>query len=184
MTNKELINNNFEEHENICVMASYGTIIEYFSNKEIKIEQLLSNYFEKYLFNITSEFSDIKKKHDLIFKHFHIYCKEHKLRGFDYVKRLHEKNELNTRKYCQIFESRASLEEIDDNCKESIRNYLTIYEALVMVLYKVTGGNHAIIIGYDSDNKNYFYKDSTNPKSQNDDILSQKEITEYIIFTK
>jgi hypothetical protein len=183
MTNKELINNSFEEHEDICVMASYCTIIEYFSNKEIKIEQLLRNYFEKYLFSITSEF-DVKKKHDLIFKNFHRYCEEHNLRGFDYVKRLHENNELNTKKYCQIFESRASLEEIDDNCKESIRNYLTTHEALVMVLYKVTGGNHAVIIGYDSDNKNYFYKDSTNPKYQNDDILSQKEITEYIIFSK
>jgi hypothetical protein len=183
MTNKELINNSFEEHEDICVMASYGTIIEYFSNKEIKIEQLLSNYFEKYLFSITSEF-DIKKKHDLLFKNFHRYCEEHNLRGFDYVKRLHENNELNTRKYCQIFESRASLEEIDDNCKESIRNYVTTREALVMVLYKVTGGNHAVTIGYDSNDKNYFYKDSNNPKYQNDDILSQKEITEYIVFSK
>jgi hypothetical protein len=183
MTNKELINNSFEEHENICVMASYGTIIEYFSNKEIKIEQVLINYFEKYLFSITSEFPDIKK-HDLIYKHFHIYCGEHKLRGFGNVKRLHENNELNTRKYCQIFESHASLEEIDNNCKESIRNYLTINDSLVMVLYKVPEGNHAVVIGYDSDNKNYFYKDSTNPKYQYGDIIPQKEITEYIIFTK
>ncbi len=182
MTNKELINNSFEEHENISVMACYGIIIEYFSNKEIRVEQVLSNYFEKYLFKITDGFSDIKK-HELIYKHFQIYCGEHKLRCFDNVKRLHENNELNTRKYCQIFESRASLEEIDDNSKESIRSYLTGHDSLVMVLYKVDGGNHAVIIGYDSNEKNYFYKDSTDPKSQNDDILSQKGITEYIIFT-
>jgi hypothetical protein len=92
-------------------------------------------------------------------------------------------NELRTKDYCRVIDARASLQVIDNINIKSIRDKLVNNNALGMVLYKVSEGKyHAVVIGYDPVNNYYFYKDPNEANFQIGDILSQKEITEYIVF--
>ena len=136
-------------------MASYGTVIEYFSKGKIDIEHVLSNYIEKFeIFPTPPEVYYFKKKHGIIYNHFHEYCEPKDMRDFIFIKMLHEKNDLNTSDYCKIEDYKASLDVIDNNNKDLIRNYLINHDALAIVLYKVREGGkviegkyHAVTIG-------------------------------------
>ena len=106
------------------------------------------------------------------------------MRGFEFIKQLHEGNDLKTKDYCKIIDSKASLQIIDKQTIKSLKMILESHDALAMILYQVNENQyHAVTVGYDSINKRYFYKDPSKPTSNNDDILSQKAITEYIIFS-
>jgi hypothetical protein len=113
------------------------------------------------------------------------------MRGFDFIKQFHDGNELKTKEYCRILDSKASLEEIDNNSKDLIRDYLINHDALAIVTFKVRVGGevqigkyHAVTIGFDPTKKHFFYKDPNIPRYQVGDILSQELITEYIVFCK
>jgi len=43
------INNDFVQKSGVCAMASYATVIEYFSNKNVKIEQVLTRYLNHFM---------------------------------------------------------------------------------------------------------------------------------------
>lgn len=194
MANLTFVNNDFAQSGSICALASYGTVIEYFSQKRIHTEQVLSNYFEKNdLFERTSGVFYFVIKHTLISEHFDEYCKPKDLRGFDYIKQIHENNELGTRDYCRILDIKASDGLIVEEDLFRIRDVLRSQDALVMILYKsaeliqqdkTIEYYHAITIGYDITQKKYFYKDPLIPRYQIDDIMFQKAIYEYIVYAE
>jgi len=160
MANLEFINNEFKQSDGVCALASYRTAIEYFSKKRIICERVLTNYFERYdLFDKTSGVFYFEEKHKLIFDHFHEYCKLKELRGLNYIKQLHENNDLLTRDYCQITDIQASKELIVEKDLFPVRDILRDQDALAMILYKsgvekidnvIKEYYHAITIGYDN----------------------------------
>lgn len=185
MANPQLINKGFTQLSNICATASYGTVIEYFSEGKVLIEHVLGRYVDKFnVFPSSPKVYYFREKHELIYDHFHNYCRKRNMRGFDLIKQLHNGNELQTKGYCQILDSDASLDVVTDQKLASIREKLINHNSLAIILYKVSANvYHAVTVGYDSSNKNYFYKDPNLPEYQTGDILSQKEITEYIVFS-
>lgn len=193
MAEIELINNEFVQFGDVCALASYGTVIEYFSKKIVRVEQVLSNYFEKYnLYDKTSEDFYFKEKHKLISEHFHKSCEKKKIHGFKYIKQLHENNDLETGDYCKILDIQTEGELIVEKDLFNIRDILRDQDALTMVLYYVGEEMiqnvlkkyyHAITIGYDTNQRKYFYKDPSKSGYEVDDILFQKAIYEYIVFT-
>ena len=166
-------------------MASYGTVIEYFSNKNVTIEQVLTRYLNHFKINVTSKKGDfITKKHELIYDHFHNgYCFPKNLSGFDFISQLHNDNILETLDSCQIGPCKFTSDIINDDQINLIRNELLDEETLAIILYKTNINTlHAEAIGFDNERNEYFHKDPEKTRYEFGDILSTKEITEYIIF--
>jgi hypothetical protein len=194
MANLEFMNKKFVQDGNICALASYGIVIEYFSKGKMDCEHVLGNYFEKYnLYDKTTGVFYFKEKHKLIYEQFHEVCRRKKINGFTYISQLHDKNDLQTSDYCQIIDIQAPGTLIVEKDLFPIREILKDQDALLMVLYKSgeeTINNvtnvffHAIIIGYDNTQNKFFYKDPSIPMYQMEDIIFQKAIYEFIVFTK
>lgn len=194
MANLEFINNNYTQFGDVCALVCYGTVIEYFSQKKIHTEHVLTNYFEMYdLYDQTSEVFYFLKKHKLISDHFHQTSKLQEIKGSTYIKQLHEDDDLGTRDNCKIADIKASPDLIVEKDLFPIRDTLREKDALVMILYKarkeiiddvLEAYYHAIIIGYDGNQKEFFTKDPNNPRYQIEDIMFQKAIYEYIVFIK
>jgi hypothetical protein len=185
MVNKDSFNKSFVQKGAICVMASYGIVIEYFSNNIFTIDHLLDNYVNEFNISCSSFSQNIQaKKHENISKHFHTYCRENNnMRGFDFIKQLHDENKLGTNKFCRIIGFKAQLQKISDEDICLIQKELIDNEAVAIVLYKANNSNfHAVAIGFDTAKKTYFYKDPEMNKIGNGNILSRKEIWEFIIF--
>lgn len=184
MADKDFINKTFKQEGSVCAMASYGTVIEYFSNGNLKIEKVLDryiNFFSLIYFSVGK--NKIGNKHKEISKHFHSYCIPKNLRGFDFIKQLHEDDSFDTKQFCQIVLSNAQLHKISDTEIEILRKELVDNDAIAIVLYKVDNNHsHAVTIGYDTFNNCYFSKDPEKNKIDTEDIISTKEICEFIIF--
>jgi hypothetical protein len=194
MANIEFINKSFAQDNGICALASYGIVIEYFSKGKINCEQVLTNYFEKHnLYDKTTGDFYFKEKHKLIYEDFHKVCRRKKINGFTYISQLHKNNDLETSDYCKIIDVQTPGTLIVEKDLFPIREILKDSDSLVMVLYKSgeeTIDNaknvyfHAITIGYDNTQNKFFYKDPMIPMYQMEDIIFQKDIYEYIVFTK
>ena len=105
------------------------------------------------------------------------------MRGFEYIKQLHEQDEINTKEYCQIVATKASLESVAQSDIDLIRRELENNDSLAIILYKVNETlYHAVTIGYDSVTGKYFYKDPERNSINIEDLLNKKIITEYILF--
>jgi len=185
MADKNLINNNFKQQGDVCVMASYATIINYFSDNNLSIDNILERYINKLSVSYFQYAKNKqKKKQESISKHFHKYCWDNgDIRGFEFIKQLHNNNELETNGFCNIVGFKAQLQSLSQTDIELIRRELEENDALAMVLYKVSDRKfHAVVIGFDSHYNSYFYKDPEKKQVTNGDILQNKDIWEYIIF--
>lgn len=184
MADIDFINQSFRQEDGICAMASYSTIIEYYSDEELKIEQVIDKYISVFQLTYFSVGKNKRKnKHKVVFTHFHDYCRPLNKRGFDFIADLHNNNLLDTNQFCQIIANKAQLHSISEDDIAKIRTELIENEALAMILYKVDDSNfHAVTIGYDTEEQSYFYKDPEKPKIEKKDLLSEKDIWEYIIF--
>ena len=161
MANIDLINNDFIQHGPICALASYSVIIEYYSNKDILIENVLTRFQNKFkisVFYLKGQF--LKAKHNAISKDFHeVQCYPKNMRGFDFIKNIHEDDSLETKKYCQIIDSEASLVPINEDKKAKIKKEIVENGGLAMILYKVNANlYHAVIIGYDPESESISIK--------------------------
>jgi hypothetical protein len=186
MANIDNIDNDFQQQGNVCVLASYGTVLHYFSDGVISVENLLSKYSEKFEIKpTTSTGIDLESFQNQISDHFHGYCRSKNMRGFEYIKQLHKNDDLKTKDICQIVVDKASLKPIEQPDIDLIRNELENNDSLAMILYNV-GANkyHAVTIGYNSITSEYFCKDTGQRSIINVDLLDKKEITEYIIFKR
>jgi len=184
MANKDSVNKIFTQKGDVCVMASYGTVIEYFSDKSLKIDKVFDQYISHFQLHYRSVGKKgLANKHKSVADHFHAYCIPKNMRGFNFIKQLHEDNTLGTKDYCCIIHSNAILYKISEEEINDIRQALENNNALAIVLYKIDATNaHAVTIGYDEKNNCYFIKDPVSNKIIEDDILAHKEICEYIVF--
>lgn len=186
MADINYLNSSFVQQGQICAFACYGIIVEYFSDNEIKVENLLDKYIDRFqLKSFPFGNNKMRRKQNEISKHFHEYCWSKSMRGFDFLRQIHLNDELGVKHYCNIILAKASLESISADDLLLIRNELEQNEALVMVLYKVNARNyHAVVVGFDTNSEEYFYKDPEKSKIYKDDFWKGKEITEFIIFNE
>lgn len=185
MADIEFINDSFIQKGPICAIASYAIIIDYFADHKVTIADVLDYYVNEYDIKFFSFGKNVEtKKHQSISKHFHEYCRNNgNIRGFEFIKQLHENNILITERFCEIIGFKAALETVSNDDIDTLRYELKNNDAVAMILYKVNNKNfHAVVIGYDTEIDTYFYKDPEQKKIQRKDILSEKDIWEYIIF--
>lgn len=186
MADKEYINNGFKQKGNVCVMSSYATVIEYYSDKKILIEKHLDLYIKEYNIEYKRHNrSFLKKKHNAIFTHFHDYCRLRGMQGFNFVKEIHNNDCLDTKKYCKIINSKADGNLINAKDIFIIKKELIDNDSLAMVLYKVKNKKklmHAVVVGYDEDSSSFFIKDPEKTKYKIENIFQSQDIYEYIIF--
>ena len=183
MAEIDIVNSTFIQKGPICAMASYATVIEYFSDPILRIRDILERYIQ---FRKISYFKFgnkiVAKKHQAIYKDFHDYCKPD-MRGFTFIEQLHRNDSLRTAKYCDIVISNALKQKVTDGEIERIRTELVENGAIAIVLYKVNQTtSHAVTIGYDENIRLYFLKDPEKATVERKDILAEKEICEYIVF--
>jgi hypothetical protein len=184
MADLDYINKSYKQQADVCAMASYGAIIEYFSEGRINIHKVFDQYIKSQnLPNRSFGKALIIRKEEAITKHFHEHCQPIDMRGFAFIQQLHNADSIETRDICEIKSWNALRVKITDNEIQLIRSELIDNEALAMVLYKVSDRLfHAVTIGYDSQTNEYFCKDPEKKAVFNEDILSTKNITEYIVF--
>jgi hypothetical protein len=184
MAYSRFLNNTFSQEGDVCALASYATIVEYFSVEAINIDDVLTNYLDYSgitLYHAKGKM--IEAKHKAISKQFHKFCRPKNLRSSKYIEQLHETNSLFTKKYCRIISCEAELSQISHKSLKSIYDEITNKDALALILYKVQDRFlHALTVGFDNDSNRYFYKDSDIPEVQFGDILQTLEIWEYLIF--
>lgn len=163
------------------MLSSYSIIINYFSRNKLDVEKLLGDYCN--YMNIPEELSK-KDREKEICKAYHAYCLPINKRGFDYIKELHEKNELGTREICDVFYSEFLVEPVSSDTIDRVKNSLKQDDRLLMALYPYsTKEFHAIVIGWDTEQEFFFVKDPNiiEPfKAEN--IFNQIQIYEYILF--
>jgi len=105
------------------------------------------------------------------------------MRGFEFIKQLHENDELGTKQYCQIVYVKATLDPIDQTDIKLIKSELENNDSLAIILCKITDNQyHAVTIGYNAITGKYFCKDPEQKNIIIEDYLNNKVITEYIVF--
>jgi len=185
MADIQYVNPNFIQRAAICAVASYGTIIQYYSSDEISVENVLTRYLDHFKIRVNAPKGKMfQYQQKAITKHFHQdYCGPKNMRGFDFIKIIHNSNLFGTNLYCQITASQAYLHAISQEELTLIENEIKNEEALAMILYKVNAKQfHAVIIGYDPIEEEYFYKDPEKAKIIKRNLLHSKEIWEFLIF--
>lgn len=185
MAQKKYFNQNYTQSEDVCAMASYGLVIEYYSKGEVTIAEVLDKYDNKFqleYFNIAKHKQRNKEK--AISDHFHMVCKPMDKRGFQYIKELHEDNVLGTAKYCKIVSSEALKTKITDDELENVRREIIENNSLVMLLYRVRDEiHHAVVLGRNEEEQAYLIRDPARAQLEASSAFLKSEITEYIVFS-
>ena len=185
MADSDFIDKVFSQNENMCVMGSYSIIINYFSDEDISINDVLTKYKTNYnLTYLSTRSNGVKKRNKAIVKHMHDYCQLQNMRGFDFITNMHNNDKINTKDYCSIDLNKAGLTKIQQPEIDIIKKVLSEKDSLGMVLYTVNQTTaHAIIIGYDEEKNQFFQRDSEKKGIVFSDKVFENNITEYIIFT-
>ena len=189
--NLNYINAEYQQLGNVCATASYGIIVEYFSNKKYSVNLFLNNYIKKFKVNLKDQPSISKQgqkklreyRESQLSEHFHKECKENgDKRGFEFIVEFHNNNSFNTLEYCKIKKYKAQLIAIDRREILELRDELKS-GSLAMVLYPIREGNlHSIVVGYDPKNQKYFKREPNDKEIKFEDFLSTNVLTEYILF--
>jgi hypothetical protein len=122
-------------------------------------------------------------REEAISDHYHKYCREKDMRGFDYIRMLHESDNLRTKSLCRVIDSYANANTpVNSEIAASIKDKLKEGDRLLMILYPLGEEFHAIVIGWDND---FFVKDPNRERVYTDsDVFNQTErpIYEYLLF--
>ncbi len=186
------INTKYTQTADVCATASYGIIIEYFSEGKYSLLKFFNEYLSKHKLINFAEQENLRKKgrvefnqyrEDKITKHFHNHCKKKvDKRGFQYIVEFHIDNSFKTSGYCDIIKSKAQLTPIERGEVLQLREELK-RGGLAMVLYPVSNNTlHSIVVGYDPTRERYFKRDPNNKEMIFEDFLLSNPITEYILF--
>jgi len=192
MVNIKYINKGNKQDGNVCVIFSYGIIIEHYSKGKFKINDVISKFI--YFLGVQHKISEMmigtvipeklkaSLRQNIIYKEFKNYCKvNNKMRGFELINKLHKGNELETKEYCTII-----------NCKTDKGNPISKKEidilknglkdcGLAMLLYN--NGSHSIVVGFDKGKNKYFKRDPNDDNVKYEDFFKGNQITEYIWFS-
>jgi hypothetical protein len=186
------LNKEYTQIGNVCATASYGIIVEYFSQSKYPLTKFFTEYLNRHNLNDFKKIAEIAKggskvvrkfREDKIDEHFHNYCRTNDdKRGFEYIVELHNENFFQTNSYCEVIRYNAKKILLDKDEIQSLREELK-KGGLAMVLYQVTAGLlHSVVVGYDVQRGDYFMRDPNKNEIIYEDILLTKEITEYILF--
>lgn len=185
--------NLFQEHSTYkqvapaCLMVSYGTIIEYFTYRNKHVDSVLHDYRKKFIGKLPAYKTGklLETLENCVYKHIHSQCLPIDRRGCDYLHDMHENDDIKTYDDCEIISwsaptppSPITQNEIDDIKKELEEN-----DSVALVLYPSEGGMHTVVVGFDTNDGNYFCKDPNKSNSEKIDILSTHLIYEYIVFS-
>lgn len=184
MANITRIDCNFTQTGPCCVISSYCIIQSYFSKDSSSVDDIMKQYC-RYA-NIPDSLSK-KEREFAINRAYHKYCQPNDMRGFDYIRILHERNSINTRNISRIIKSWADknmpiatpeISELQNSLKEGDRLLLVLYpHSLSENIW------HAIIIGWEIEKKSFFIRDPEEARTyENNDIFNQIAIYEYILF--
>jgi len=192
MINPGLLNVDFKQKGSICVISSYSIIIEYFSNREMPINEVISN-FENFFPNLKQKISDRllhvnvdereAERENMIYDAFKNYCQEDgDKRGFDLIKEIHNADKLKTESYCKVIKSNAQKDKPID--EKEIAELIELIKSggLAMVLYPVPSGSHSIVIGFNEKIDKFFKRDPFTQEITYVDFLQTNSIFEYIYF--
>lgn len=191
--NLEYLNKNYTQTGGVCVTATYGIILEYFSDGEYKIENFFEDYQEK--LKPTQEMLDWSLENgacyrtsnnveDLICAHFHYECIDiKKISGYRYIEELNSANTFSELKYCTIVDKKHSSSSIENETSIRLRKKLES-GGLAMALYNTGSTYHSIVIGFDNEKNKYFKRDPQTLNIVYEDFLRENRITEYLLFAK
>jgi len=188
------IEKDFEQNGPVCVLASYANVIVAFSQGRYTVKDILSKYNDFYKIVSNSEKIELSKKGAKIFRTvfqekignaFNKYCTDNGgLRGYDFIKYIHDNNLLNTNSHCKIIDYKAQTTPIPLSDLNTLKTKLSTLDCLCIVTYPSGNANcHSVLTGYDPTNS-LFVKDSEKNDFDSRDFLSTPIITEYILFEK
>lgn len=185
------INTEYQQTGNVCVTASYGIVVEYFSKSKFTVNKFLNDYLSKYKVDLKNQSIIAKQgqrkligyRENQLSAHFHKICRENgDKRGFEFIKEIHNEDIFNTLQFCSIVSSKAQKEYIEQLEVDLLREALK-KGGLAMVLYKVSENSlHSVIVGFDKENQLFFVRDPAQKGVKYEEVLSIHRITEYILF--
>lgn len=188
------INTTYKQTGNVCVLASYSIVIEYFSKGKLDLSAIFTKFITLFEgLNSTIGRHLVKAKpeerrrlrENLISEKFHEHCRTNgDIRGFNYFVELHNSDVLNSNGFGTIIRSNAFKDSfIPVAERNELRDALIDENRLAMVLYPVSANAlHAVVVGFDSTSKSFFKRDPQIGEIQYADVLLMSEITEYILF--
>ena len=175
----------YKQIEAACLMVSYGTIIEYFTERIKQVNSILNDYQIKFF--VLPPFQKGQRQRTLekaVKDHDHGYCIPINMRGAKYIEKLHSGNEINTLSDCKLINCKAPTPQVPiaKNTIEELKSNLEETDSLALILYATTSGMHTVVIGFDSENGGYFCKD---PNENNAKIITNfpnYDIYEFALF--
>lgn len=182
-----MLNLNYIQEGGCCVLSSYAIIIEYFSKKEVLIEDIFARYLDcfKPTQEILNRYYDSKSsyprssndKEDYICAHYHCLCWDNNKRGLDFVRDLHLSGILGTSGFCKI------------TSRENEGN-LSHQEIQIFINNLIKGGlaqicipGHSIVVWFNQERGVFEQRDPMVGIIEVFDPNKFQSITEYIIFT-
>ncbi len=177
MANSNRIEITYVQAGGVCVFASYAIIMNYFSRGRVSVRGLMDRYIQAFQLTPVSN-SDLDREVSIYF-----HYNNCGMRGFKFIEREHKKNTFFTSRFCIPKNVAVNIgynplnKKHNDFLKRKLKK-----GGLAMVLYPLSGGFHAIVIGFDRRNKGYFYRDPNNCVLSNGDFLKGNSIFEYILF--
>jgi hypothetical protein len=177
------IDKEYKQTGNICVFASYSIIMNYFSDGNLKVYDLIDLYISINRIDCNADDS-IETKENLVYGHYHKHCRNNNLRGFYYLEEEHRNNVYGTAGFCISVDKDSNVDVPLSSAKKCELRLKLINGGLAMVLFKNPDvGFHSIVVGYDN-KKGYFYRNPTEQKIQYKDFLKDNHIYEFILFQK
>ena len=182
MANIKNIDDRFIQVGPACVLVSYSTIINYFSNGALSIDDVLNKYADYVGINISLSKGE---KETEINKHYHSYCVPRKMRGFDYLADIvHNGDIIGTKQYCKIIDRKTDLNPISISAKLNLKESLKKSDRIAMVLSPMQSSMHARVVGWNDDTQLYFIKDPNNAIPFISDFLCGNDVYEYLLFER
>ena len=176
---------NYKQIEAACLMVSYGVILEYFTEREKKVDTILNDFRKKNFKLPYFKSGQLQKTLELAVKDYiHNYCIPKNMRGAKYIEQLHRQDEIGTLKDCLLLKCEAYTPQrpLEQEIISEIKSELETTDSLALILYATSSGMHTIVIGYDPENGGYFCKDP-NESSSKTIAFPTYDIYEFALFS-
>lgn len=177
----------YKQTASACLIVSYGTIIEYFTNRNKQVNSVMNDYRKRFIGKLPSYKSgkQFEMLEYVIYKHIHDICKPISKRGCDFLQDVHINNQIGTYDDCEIINWSAPTPILPISQKEiiDIKVELENNDSLVLVLYSEGNDMHAVVVGFDSFDQKYFCKDPNKLNAEKIDMFPIYPIFEYILFS-
>ena len=175
----------YKQIEGACLMVSYGTIIEYFTNRQKQVDSILNDYRKKF-FELPKYKKGQRQKtlEKSVKDHVHDFCIPINMRGAKYIAKLHNDNEIGTLNDCRFENCEAPTPQVPilSGLIQELKTKLENKDSLALIVYATSSDMHTVVIGYDSDNDGYFCKDPNENIARIITNFPNHDIFEFALF--